>query len=353
MQTTTCTACGAEIEFGYVFCVQCGERLPEETAGAPMDDEVAAEVAAEPVDEGSPEDAFFNEEPGVDTVDEVVADVAAAVEPPAPSEAERSTVEGEPVAVEPEPVAVEPEPPAPPASSEAERSTVEGEPVAVEPEPEPAKRWEMTIQVLKSFSGEKRTERFTTDSLLVGREGADLAFPEDHHLESPHLRLSVIDGHMKAEDLSSCNGFYKRVTSPVELVHGTRFLVGEQVLRFDYFNPVRILKMQDGTYFCGSATPPWKFRVVQLLKGDVEGSVYCFSAKHVTMGREDSEINFGDDRFISYEHAEIESRGGRYYLNDRNSRNGTYVQVENSEHLAKGDIVALGRALLRVDYSAI
>ena len=338
MQTTMCTACGAEIEFGYVFCVQCGERLPDEAAGAPMDDEALDETVAE-VDEGSPDDAFFDEGPGLDTVDEVVAPEASVAEPAVEPEAEPpapSIVEGEPVAEATAELPAEPKP--------------EPEP---EPEPEPAQRWEMTIQVLKSFSGEKRTERFTADTLMVGREDADLTFPDDPHLESPHMRLSLKDGKIKAEDLSSCNGFYKRVTSPVELVHGTRFLVGEQVLRFDYFNPVRILKMQDGTYFCGSATPAWKFRVVQVLKGDVEGSVYCFTAQHVTMGREDSEINFPDDRFISYEHAEIEAKDGRYYLNDRSSRNGTYVQVDTSATLDKGDIVAVGRALLRVDYQAI
>ena len=320
MQTTTCTACGAEIEFGYVFCVQCGERLPDEVPVSPLDEEVLDETVKEA--DGA-EDAFFDESPRIDTVDEPAAEIAQAVTPEPTAE------------VAPEPV---PEP-AP-------------EPVP-EPVPEPTPRWEMTVQVLKSFVGEKRTEKFVTDSLLIGREGADLSFPEDTHLESPHVRLYLSKGRMKAEDLSSCNGFYKRVMSPVELVHGTRFLVGEQVLRFDYFNPVRILKMQDGTYFCGSATPAWKFRVVQLLKGDVEGSVDCYTAKRVTMGREDAEINFGDDRFISYEHAAIEAKDGRYYLHDLNSRNGTYVQVEKSDELAKGDIIALGRELLRVDYEAV
>jgi len=301
-----CPSCGGEIEFGYVFCVACGARLDDEPAVA----------AAEPADADGAvvvdldaEHAFFGDEP---------------TKPAAPAPA-------------PAPAPAKPAPAPVPAKATPAREI-------------PA--WEIKVQVLRTATGDKGNHAFKADQVLVGRNQGDLTFPADAALSNPHARLYVADGRLMAEDLSSRNGVFHRVTQPVELVHGTRFLVGEQVLRFEYFNPVRILKQPDGTYFCGSAAPQWKFRLVQILKGGVEGNVYCYSAKVVTIGREDSDINFADDRFISYQHALVEAKDGRYFLTDRGSRNGTYIQVERPTELAKGDIVAIGKALLRVDLEA-
>ena len=326
-----CPSFGGEIEFGYVFCVSCGARL---------DDEPAAEPAAAPAEPEQPsaesldataivdldaEHAFFAEKP------------AAREAAPAKISVDNQTVvRGTPARPAP---AVEAAAPAP-------------KPVAPAPAPEVRPAWEIKVQVLRTSTGEKGNHAFKADQITVGRSKGDLTFPADATLSSPHARLFVSGGRLMAEDLSSRNGLFHRVTQPVELVHGTRFLVGEQVLRFEYFNPVRILKQPDGTYFCGSAAPQWKFRLVQVLKGGVEGNVYCYSAKVVTIGREDSDINFADDRFISYQHAIVEAKDGRYYLSDRGSRNGTYVQIDHPHELAKGDIVAVGKALLRVDVEA-
>lgn len=322
MAYKNCPSCGGEIEFGYVFCVACGARLDDD-----------APVALDAPDSGDPgdataivdldaEQAFFGEEK---TTPE------AATEAPAP--------------VKPAP---EPTRPAP----EAARPAPEPVTPAPAPAPAPAAAWEIKLQVLRTSTGEKGSHSFKADQVIVGRNKGDLTFPGDATLSSPHARIFVSDGHLVAEDLSSRNGLFHRVVQAVELVHGTRLLIGEQVLRFEYFNPVRILKQPDGTYFCGSAAPQWKFRLVQLLKGGVEGNVYCSSAKVLTIGREDSDLNFADDRFISYQHALIEARDGRYYLSDRASRNGTYIQIDHSQELSKGDILAIGKALVRVELEA-
>lgn len=328
-----CPSCKGEIEFGYVFCVQCGARLDEEPS------EGAADADATAIVDLDAEHAFFGD----------------ASEKAAPRAESHTIVRS--ATPKPEPVAPAPVAPAPaPGSSDVALAKSEpAKPVATaQPAPAaaPTPAWEIKVQVLRTSTGEKGNHSFLTDQIVVGRTDGDLTFPGDPTLSSPHARIFVSGGVLMAEDLSSRNGVFHRVTQSVELVHGSRFLVGEQVLRFEYFNPVRILKQPDGTYFCGSAAPQWKFRLVQLLKAGVEGNVYCSSAKVVTIGREDSDINFADDRFISYQHAIVEARDGRYYLADRNSRNGTYIQIEHTQELAKGDIVAVGKALLRVDLEA-
>jgi len=317
-----CPSCKGEIEFGYVFCVQCGARLDEETAESTADADATAIVDLDA------EGAFFGD--AKKAAAPARAESATVVRASTPDLSDVALAKSEPVPSAPAPVAA----PAP-------------APVAA-----PAPAWEIKVQVLRTSTGEKGSHTFKADQVIVGRTDGDLTFPNDPTLSSPHARIFVSDGVLMAEDLASRNGLYHRVVQPIELVHGLRFLVGEQVMRFEYFNPVRILKQPDGTYFCGSAAPQWKFRLVQILKGGVEGNVYCSSAKVVTIGREDSDINFADDRFISYQHAIVEAKDGRYYLADRNSRNGTYIQIDHAQELAKGDIVAIGKALLRVDLEA-
>lgn len=327
MAYKNCPSCGGEIEFGYMFCVACGARL-EDDAPAPADAAEAGDTGDETaIVDLAAESAFFGQEK---TTPEAPVK---AVEPPRPAP-EAARPAPEPVKPTPEPVK-----PAP-------------APVKPAPAPAPAAAWEIKLQVLRTSTGEKGSHSFKADQVIVGRHKGDLTFPGDSTLSSPHARIFVSDGRLMAEDLSSRNGLFHRVTQAVELVHGTRLLIGEQVLRFEYFNPVRILKQPDGTYFCGSAAPQWKFRLVQLLKGGVEGNVYCSSAKVLTIGREDSDLNFADDRFISYQHALIEARDGRYYVSDRNSRNGTYIQIDHSHELTKGDILAIGKALVRVELEA-
>ena len=356
-----CPSCGGEIEFGYVFCVSCGARLDEPAAEPAPEPEPEAEesVGETAIVDLDAEHAFFSDsKPSKSRSESQTVMRSSPVPRSAPAPA--PTVEPAP-APRPEPkveakieprveprVAAKAEPAPAPRVEAAPRPA----PAPEAPRPAPRPAWEIKVQVLRTSTGEKGNHSFKADQVVLGRTEGDLTFPGDATLSSPHARLFVSGGRLMAEDLSSRNGLFHRVTQAIELVHGMRFLVGEQVLRFEYFNPVRILKQPDGTYFCGSAAPQWKFRLVQILKGGVEGNVYCYSTKVVTIGREDSDINYPDDRFISYQHALIEAKDGRYYLSDRGSRNGTYVQVDQPLEIAKGDIVAVGKALLRVDLEA-
>ena len=72
----------------------------------------------------------------------------------------------------------------------------------------------------------------------------------------------------------------------------------------------------------------------------------------VTIGREDVEIEFPDDRFISGRHCALEFTPTGYTLTDLGSRNGTFVRINASTTLSNGDFLFLGRQLLRVEVSS-
>jgi hypothetical protein len=59
-----------------------------------------------------------------------------------------------------------------------------------------------------------------------------------------------------------------------------------------------------------------------------------------------------DDGYLSNEHALITWRNGQWWLEDRDSRNGTFLNnmpVHDAVVLATGDLITLGETELRVD----
>jgi pSer/pThr/pTyr-binding forkhead associated (FHA) protein len=65
------------------------------------------------------------------------------------------------------------------------------------------------------------------------------------------------------------------------------------------------------------------------------------------LGRETADIPIRGDRFVSGQHAEVEVTGDHVVLRDLDSRNGTFVRLESEIELRHGDVVSVGRQLLR------
>ncbi|RVU48750.1 FHA domain-containing protein [Lujinxingia sediminis] len=72
------------------------------------------------------------------------------------------------------------------------------------------------------------------DSMLIGREGADLNFPHDELLSSPHASFERHDGQFYLRDLISESGTFIRIRGAVELIDGDCFCVGRTRLQVRY-----------------------------------------------------------------------------------------------------------------------
>lgn len=72
----------------------------------------------------------------------------------------------------------------------------------------------------------------------------------------------------------------------------------------------------------------------------------------VSIGRSaQSDVQIGD-RYASGLHARVYSRGGRYYVEDMNSTNGTLLNggaVSGTAELMEGDLIAIGDTSFRVE----
>ena len=154
---------------------------------------------------------------------------------------------------------------------------------------------------------------------------------------------------MLVRDEGSLNGVFVRISGTARIEPGTAVLVGEQVLTVRPAPQPEDLPDTEGTYYSASMLRPASLEIIQQLKGGASGWVYRLNVSTVTIGRENNDINFAEDPFISGRHAQIALAGAVLSVTDLGSRNGTFVRITGERKLEHGDYVFLGQQLLRVE----
>ena len=188
--------------------------------------------------------------------------------------------------------------------------------------------------------------------MVVGRAGADIAFEEDRFLARAHARLERSADGVTVVPLDALNGVYRKADGPFELVDGTILLVGREVLRFERVDPeetkVHPLVRHGVALFGSPPREPWG-RLIQLIPSGGYRDVRHLVGEEVVLGREEGELVFRDDAFMSRRHAAVTWDGRRAQVVDLGSSNGTFVRVTRPTPLRHGDHVRLGDQLLRVE----
>jgi pSer/pThr/pTyr-binding forkhead associated (FHA) protein len=194
------------------------------------------------------------------------------------------------------------------------------------------------------------------DRLDIGRTEGEVALSDDIYLSPRHARLERQSAEWVLRDLDSLNGVYVRVTDPVELVDGSMFLIGQQVLRFEVLSdaerPLGPASTR-GVFVFGTPETPRIARLVQYTTEGVGRDVHYLYRDETVMGRENGEIVFPDDPFLSRRHAAVraERASRRFFLHDMGSSNGTAIRIRNEQRLRSGDQFRVGRHLFRFDVS--
>jgi pSer/pThr/pTyr-binding forkhead associated (FHA) protein len=182
----------------------------------------------------------------------------------------------------------------------------------------------------------------------VGRQG-QVEFPDDPFVSPRHANFFYRDDHLVVRDEGSLNGVFFRVRGTVELSAGDTLLAGEQVFRLDPTPRAADGADPDGTFFYSSPKYPSAFRLNQILEGGAVGMTVCARTPTLAIGREDGDLNFPGDVYMSPKHCTVEEKEGRFLLTDHESKNGTYVRIKAEVSLNHGDYVFVGRRLLRVE----
>lgn len=183
--------------------------------------------------------------------------------------------------------------------------------------------------------------------LVVGRSGADLSFPEDDTVSPRHVRMTPEGDSLRVEDLGSTNGLFLRLKEPHPLVDGDVFVCGDTVFRISF--AVARSPESDFRFFLAPSEKPPLATLTRILSDGRDGEVFPVRTLPLLIGREEGHIRFAADRFMSRRHAQIEQGPSGLLLVDQKSRNGTYLRREGVLFLQAGDILLVGRQLLRVE----
>ncbi|WP_291314497.1 FHA domain-containing protein FhaB/FipA [Corynebacterium sp. UBA2622] len=95
-----------------------------------------------------------------------------------------------------------------------------------------------------------------------------------------------------------------------------------------------------------------KARQVMVVEGPLKGShMDISSVEDLTLGRaESSDFVLGDD-YASSRHARLFRRGSEWFVEDLDSRNGTFVQgnrIDQPERVSVGTDIKMGRTIVRL-----
>lgn len=205
--------------------------------------------------------------------------------------------------------------------------------------------------ILVKGSGGQDGRVFTLEKreTVLGRTQGDIVFGEDLLISPRHCTFIKREGQLVVRDDESTNGIFVRLHEPTPLADGQLFWCGEQVFRFERFHPIPPSIGIDGAIFGGSVVTPWVFRVSQVLAGGFTGLAFCARKRVMNIGREDCDINFYQDPYISHHHARLEERDGHVFLSDSGSRNGTFLRYQGEVVLKKGNQIFIGQQLFRIE----
>lgn len=188
------------------------------------------------------------------------------------------------------------------------------------------------------------------DEHLVGRGDTPIQFEDDVFISPVHANFYYDAGTLMVRDEDSTNGVYIRIKGTVPIQYGSSFLVGEQLLQLlEPPTAIGPTAIEDGTYYFTSPPKPAFFRVAQRIEGGEVGMLYLAYKPSVEIGREDNDIDFPNDPFISGIHARVSLDGEHLMLTDLDSKNGTFLRIEGEQALQHGDYVFMGQQLLRVE----
>jgi len=307
-----CRRCGGHTQAGFAFCQHCGAMLPTAPGGGPR---AGHTPPMEPVSEGTAQ---------------------AMASTPGGGPAARAMVHGA----------------APP--PQAAIPAVHITPAPVSPRQTGGRGWGNLYSVRRDGTDGERYP-LAGDWVEIGRSGgtaADLVF-EDRYLASRHARLEQIQGGAcRVVPIDLLNGVFRRIRAPHVLPSGTQILLGRELLRFELVEDgerdVPALQRHGVAMFGSPPRAPWG-RLMQVLASGGLRDVRHLYGPETVLGREEGDIVFRDDEFLSRRHAVLKWQGGQCVLDDLKSSNGTFLRLRGPQPLENGDTLRMGDQMFRIE----
>ena len=187
------------------------------------------------------------------------------------------------------------------------------------------------------------------DTTVVGREASG-PFASDSYLSPRHAEFVFRGASLWVRDLESLNGVYMLIErdTPIELKEGEIFRIGQEILRFESMSAPK--PGADGVELMGSPNPGFLGRIRLVIGRESHGNTYCIPPTGMHLGRERGDIIFPDDGYVSGLHCRLHGEGGKMFLTDVGSSNGTFVRVEGDREVKSGARLLMGQQLFKAEY---
>lgn len=321
-QGTVCWRCYGVGDPGAEFCKFCGARYADAPAGR-----------------GAPS--------------------SSAGSPPAPSASAPAASAAASAPVAPAPSSIggsAASPVAPSVSARGPGAAVVSEPAprsAPQTHPGESKAKAVLVSILKDGTDGRRYPIYDAQA-DIGRAEGQVVLGDDPYLSPRHARLIFRNGGAVLRDLESVNGVYVRLREPVDLTSGDMLLLGQQVLRFELLQETELPlgpATQHGVMVFGTPEVQRIARLVQYTTEGVGRDVHYLYRDETVIGREQGDLVFTDDPFMSRRHAAItvDRASRRFVLRDLGSSNGTAIRSRTEHTMRPGDQFRVGRHLFRFE----
>ncbi len=190
------------------------------------------------------------------------------------------------------------------------------------------------------------------DNFDIGRSEGHRCFPDDVYMASRHARFVLTSGGVRVRALDLTNGVLLQIREPMELQSGDIFYMGRELIRFELLpseerDPSPIF--EHGVRLFGSTPRESWGRLRQLTSAGATRDIWHLCRAEVRIGREEGDIVFPDDEFMSRRHAVLTRHGNRVRLEDQHSSNGTYVRLRGDRELQASDVLRIGDQVLRFE----
>ncbi len=176
---------------------------------------------------------------------------------------------------------------------------------------------------------------------------------EDKLVSAAHCSFSFENERLSVKDLDSVNGVYIKLRGEAEITSGTIFRIGQQLLIFKSaidFEELIPPRNSETTAIQGSPLRGVWGKLIRINDKGKAGQHYLLRKETVVVGRENGDIYFPEDGFLSSSHIKLSRRENKYYMADLGSSNGTFIRIKQPTKLNNNDIILIGRVLMRVEY---
>jgi pSer/pThr/pTyr-binding forkhead associated (FHA) protein len=208
----------------------------------------------------------------------------------------------------------------------------------------------VVLTALRADGSEAGTFAVPTAIFVVGRDVGGI-FAGDSYLSPKHATFRREGPRLSIKDEGSLNGVYKKLARdvPVELKPNDVFRIGQEIIKYEALTPEPA--SADGVERLGSPSKGYVGRIALVIGRDTTGNAFPIPDAGIHLGRERGDVLFPEDGYVSGLHCRLSWEGGKLFMTDLGSSNGSFIRLKEETDVKTGDVLLMGQQLFRVALS--